>query len=393
MSPRLRGFLGPLLICTALAALGFATGYMARGLWPPTSDRYALLRESQSLLVDNFFGQLPDEVSMERGMVRGMLQQVGDPYTVYVEPAAHEIETGTLAGEYGGIGAVLSRDQAGKVHLVPFPDGPAARAGVTEGDVLVAVDGQAVGPESRLEDVEAALRGPEGTSVVVTLAPRNPGQRQLHLTITRQVIPLPSVTGYLLPDDPTIGVLVVSVLSEKTPNEIRSSYGDLVRRGAHSMILDLRGNAGGLLESGVDLARFFLASGTVMIEQRRSGPEIVYEILAPGEGSAIPLCVLVDGSTASAAEIVAAALQANQRAPLVGVPTYGKGSVQLIFELRDGSSLHVTNARWLAPYREILDGKGLQPDIVVEAGDGASIADPFLSAAAHWLQDHEETTP
>jgi carboxyl-terminal processing protease len=349
--------------------------------------------EAHEYLGQYFIEDLPPDVELERGMIQGMLQVLGDPYTAYVEPRAHELESDTLAGEYGGIGTYVSIDEAGLVHLVPFADGPAARAGVMEGDVLLAIDGQRLSPEATLQDVGAALRGPSGTSVQLLLAPRQEGEVELELTVTRETIALPSATGYLLSDDTTIGIIVVSVFSQRTPGEVQAAYDDLTGRGALGIILDLRGNPGGLLDSAVDVARFFLETGIVVFQQERDGAEQVFQVETPGAAAQIPLAVLADSSTASAAEIVAAALQANGRALVVGQPTYGKGSVQLIFDLSDGSSLHITNARWLTPDRQALDRVGLRPDILVDPASSAESGDPILAAAVQRLQAEREQRP
>ncbi len=379
--------------CSLLSVtIGFAGGFAARGLLDG-GRAYPLVAEAHEYLGQYFIEDLPPDVELERGMIQGMLQVLGDPYTSYVEPQAHELESDTLAGEYGGIGTYVSIDEAGLVHLVPFADGPAARAGVMEGDVLLAIDGQRLGPESTLQDVGAALRGPAGSSVQLLLAPRQEGGVELEIAVTRETIALPSATGYLLPDDPTIGVIVVSVFSQRTPGEVRAAHDDLTGRGAMAIILDLRGNPGGLLDSAVDVARFFLETGIVVFQQERDGTEQVFRVETPGAAIQIPLAVLADGSTASAAEIVAAALQANGRALVVGQPTYGKGSVQLIFNLSDGSSLHITNARWLTPDRQALDRAGLQPDILVDPASSAGSGDTILAAAVQRLQAEREQRP
>lgn len=379
--------------CSLLSVtIGFAGGFAARGLLDG-GRAYPLVAEAHEYLGQYFIEDLPPDVELERGMIQGMLQVLGDPYTSYVEPQAHELESDTLAGEYGGIGTYVSIDEAGLVHLVPFADGPAARAGVMEGDVLLAIDGQRLGPESTLQDVGAALRGPAGSSVQLLLAPRQEGGVELEIAVTRETIALPSATGYLLPDDPAIGVIVVSVFSQRTPGEVRAAHDDLTGRGAMAIILDLRGNPGGLLDSAVDVARFFLETGIVVFQQERDGTEQVFRVETPGAAIQIPLAVLADGSTASAAEIVAAALQANGRALVVGQPTYGKGSVQLIFNLSDGSSLHITNARWLTPDRQALDRAGLQPDILVDPASSAGSGDTILAAAVQRLQAEREQRP
>jgi carboxyl-terminal processing protease len=372
-----------------LAGLGFLAGYLVRG---QAAHAFPLLSQAHVLLQEHYLDPLPDETLLQRGMIRGMLQELGDPFTIYVEPASHELESDQLSGEYGGIGVLLTLDQEGNVHLVPAAGGPADLAGVQEGDILTAINGAPLEPGAGLEVVSAALRGPAGTRVRLTLLSGDSGDVR-QITVVREVIPLPSVTGYLMPDDRSTGVLAVTSFTERTPDELSTAYTDLRSRGAEKMILDLRGNSGGLLDSGIDVARYFLGSGVVVIERGREGDEQVHRVEQAGAASETPLAVIIDGATASAAEIVAAALQENSRAPLIGQPSYGKGSVQLIFDLSDGSSLHVTSARWLTPSGNQIDGVGLRPDVPVDPAGAAQGSDPFLQAALGWLNGPRDGAP
>ena len=362
-------------------------GYQLRAVWPPASEKYGLLKEAHRLLENHYLSELPDQLNLERGMIHGMVERLGDPYTHYVEPAAHEIQTDDLSGEYGGIGAYISRGEDKRIHLIPFIDGPAARAGIQEGDILLAVDNQIIDDDTSLEMIIAMVRGPVGTSVNLILASRIPGGDDIILNIVREAFPIPSVTGYLLPTDPKIGVIVITLFSDKTPEEVEESFLNLKSRGIETMVLDLRDNPGGLLDSGVDVARFFLSDGVILIEERRGGVKEIFQVETEGSAVDIPLAVLVNEYTASAAEVVAAALQANHRAPLIGTATLGKGSVQLVLELSDQSSLHVTASRWKTPQGIILDFQGLQPDLPVTIDDGES--DAIMLAAVDWLQSEQ----
>ena len=362
-------------------------GYQLRAVWPPASEKYGLLKEAHRLLENHYLSELPDQLNLERGMIHGMVERLGDPYTHYVEPAAHEIQTDDLSGEYGGIGAYISRGEDKRIHLIPFIDGPAARAGIQEGDILLAVDNQIIDDDTSLEMIIAMVRGPVGTSVNLILASRLPGGDDIILNIVREAFPIPSVTGYLLPTDPKIGVIVITLFSDKTPEEVEESFLNLKSRGIETMVLDLRDNPGGLLDSGVDVARFFLSDGVILIEERRGGVKEIFQVETEGSAVDIPLAVLVNEYTASAAEVVAAALQANHRAPLIGTATLGKGSVQLVLELSDQSSLHVTASRWKTPQGIILDFQGLQPDLPVTIDDGES--DAIMLAAVDWLQSEQ----
>ena len=373
-----------ILYSLILVVSAMFAGYQLRSVWSPASEEYGLLREANRLLENHYLNELPERITLERGMIHGMVDRLGDPYTNYVEPAAHEIQTDDLSGEYGGIGAYLSRGEDKRIHLVPFDDGPAARAGIQEGDILIAVDHQTIDDNTSLETILAMVRGPSGTSVNLVLAARKPGDDVISLDIVREAFPIPSVTCYLLPEDPKIGVIVITLFSDKTPQEVEDSFLNLKSRGMETMVLDLRNNPGGLLDSGVDVARFFLSDGVILIEELRGGVKEVFRAETEGDAVDIPLAVLVNEYTASAAEVVAAALQANNRAPLIGTPTFGKGSVQLVFELSDQSSLHVTASRWQTPQGITLDFHGLQPDIPVTIDDGEH--DAIMLTAVDWLQ-------
>ena len=198
--------------------------------------------------------------------------------------------------------------------------------------------------------------------------------------ITRAEIPTPSLEWRLLDDSPQtadVGYMRQTLFSERSPQEMRQAIEELRNAGAHRFIWDLRGNPGGLVNSAVEMVDMWLESGTILIEEKAGGTRQSFEA-TPGElAASAPLAVIVDGASASASEIVAGALRDNDRAQLVGEKTFGKGSVQLIHELPDQSSLHVTNAQWLTPKAQQISGQGLTPDIAVGPGQ-----DPLLAAIA-----------
>jgi len=267
---------------------------------------------------------------------------------------------------------------------VPFPDGPAFRAGIAEGDVLLAIDGVALSDQSSLDEITSRLRGPEGSEVTLTVGrtPEDPAPRSLRLV--RETFPLPSVASYLYPDDTAIGVVRIRLFTATTPAEVDDAVQDLTDRGAAGLVVDLRGNPGGLFESAVDTARLFLTSGPIVTEVRVDGSGPSYKVEAAGRWSASPVVLVVDGGTASAAELLAAVLQQHGRAALAGQATLGKGSVQSVFPLSDGSSLHLTTAVWELPDGDELPSIGLSPDIPVNLD--ASDPDASLRTAAAWLR-------
>jgi carboxyl-terminal processing protease len=374
-----------------LVALAFASGWVARDLLAARplpnplapAPEYPLLTEARQLLAARFIRALPDDKTLEYAAVHGMVSAVRDPYTVFVEPQNHELQTQTLQGEFGGIGVSLQQRKTDQAFvLTPILDSPAAKAGIVDGDVLLAVDGQPLTPALTMDAVTALVRGPIGTPVTIT-AQHVDGQ-SLSVTIIRQRIEIPSATWKLAETAPSVGIITLSRFSEKSPAEVERALNELQAQGAARFVLDLRNNGGGLLESGVKVATLFLDGGVVMYETQRDAPEKVYS--APNNQSfaaTAPLVVIVNGNTASAAEIVAGALLDRNRAPLIGQKTFGKGSVQLVYDLSDKSSLHVTAYLWYTPARRELDGQGLVP--TYEVAPGTDGRDPEMEHALNLL--------
>jgi carboxyl-terminal processing protease len=373
------------LALVLFTALGFAGGVLLSPRLQVSGGEWPILHQAYQILVDNGFKPAPQSPGLEYGMIRGMVQAYDDPYTQFVEPIQHELESNTLQGSFGGIGVRIGRDSDNNVILYPLPDGPAKQAGLLEGDRLLMIEKLEIASETTDEQVQAALRGPVGERVKITIA-RAPDYQPVELSIKRAEIPLPSVTWHLDPDSPTLGVIEVNVVAASTPDEIQKAVEDLRTRGAEGYILDLRDNYGGLLTAGIDTARLFLKEG-VIIEQQYKGRDVEsYEVEKPGPLAEIPLAILVNKNTASAAEIIAGALKAHGRAKLIGESTYGKDTIQLVFDLKDGSSLHITSAHWWIPgLAPMLQGTGVQPDVTIMNTDGSSGPDPAERAAADLL--------
>lgn len=369
-------------ICTSV---GFGAGFLLRGQLSPDTARWEILAQAYEILQQHGLKEAPPGSSLEYGMIRGMLQAYDDPYTIFVEPAQHELETNTLEGSFGGIGVRLGRDSENYPVLYPFPDSPAARAGVQEGDRLVKVDELEITPATSTDAIQAAVRGPVNQRVRLTVQ-RPPDYQEYQFEIRRAEIPLPSVTWHLDSQEARLGVIEINVIAASTPDEVLKAAQDLQGRGAAALVLDLRDNFGGLLTAGVDTARLFLRQGTVIEQQYKGKAVETFRVEKPGPLAEIPLAILINQHTASAAEIIAGALQAQGRARLVGAPSYGKDTIQLVFNLKDDSSLHVTSARWWIPdLAAPLGGNGLQPDVLVESGPEADKPDAVLQAAMELL--------
>lgn len=372
------------LIIILFITVGFAGGYAVRSILESSESKWQILEQAYQILSKNGLKDLPDNPTLEYGMIRGMLQAYDDPYTMFVEPAQHELESNTLEGKFGGIGVRLGRDEQGSVVLYPLPNTPAEDAGILENDRLIKVDDLQITPQTDLDTIQAAIRGRVGHWITITIS-RPPDNQLMVFRIKRVEIALPSVTSHLDPDEPRLGVIEVNLIAETTPDEITRAMTDLTQRGASAFVLDLRDNSGGLLNSGVEVSRLFLKSG-VIIEQQYKGQQVEQFLVdKPGALSETPMVILINNNTASAAELIAGAMKANQRAKLVGSPTYGKNTIQLVFNLKDGSSLHVTSARWWIPGLEPpIEGNGVQPDIWIEESE-SNIPDAALLTASRLL--------
>jgi carboxyl-terminal processing protease len=369
------------LLSGSAAAFAYVAGYAGGVQAERRQDHYQLLGEVRGLLEQYHLGGLPSETALEYGAVRGLLSALNDPYSVFLEPPSQELETQNLQGEFGGIGVSIRRDSAGLVRMSPFPDYPAMHAGIDEGDQLLQIDDHTVQTDTALDTISAWVRGPIGSQVRIGF--RHADGAIQTATLTRVKVEIPSVAGRLLDQNPSVGLVAISRFSDKTPAETQILISSLVARGARSVILDLRDNGGGLLDSGIKTADLFLTDGIIMFEDQQGQPEKTYAVTAPGAYSQLPLAVIVNHGTASASEIVAGALRDKGRAPLIGQATYGKGSVQLIFELPDHSSVHITTARWYTPSRTKIDGTGLKPDYPIDPGTNGS--DPEVDRALEYL--------
>lgn len=383
-------FLAGGLCALALFALGAAshwlysqrlaaTGSAATAAVSQPPDLYA---EAWRLVERDFYGEFPSPTQRTYGAIRGSLQTLNDPYTYFIEPEPAVREQEQLQGHFGGIGAYLLLHEDGYIRLSPMVERPAQRAGVQEGDRLLAIDGLTLPWPADRDQATNLLRGAVGSVVQITVTR---GTEQLHFSITRAQIELPTVSWRLLTEAPAIGYLRIERFSGLTSAELAEALPALTAAGANAgLILDLRGNPGGLLDAAVAALGPFLDGGVVLEERQARGESQFYRAPAGGVALTWPLAVLIDEGSASAAEIMAGALADRNRATLVGRTTFGKGSIQRVHRLADGSAVHVTFARWYTPGGRQIDGQGLPPAIFVPAD--AAGEDPILAAALAHLQ-------
>jgi carboxyl-terminal processing protease len=324
----------------------------------------------------------PDKLNAEKlaaGAARGMVDAVGDPYTTLSSPQQSDLTAAQLRGSFDGIGVELDRRDGQLKVVSPISGSPAERAGVRSGDAIVAVDGQEIASLS-VDTISGRIRGPRGTSV--SLGVVRDGE-QMDIVVVRDTIRVESVRGRLVGGDTPLAYVRISTFSEPTSQQLREQLGALLGQGSRGVVLDLRGNPGGYLTSAVDVASTFIKDGVVLYQERGAdGARRPYRTTGTPQAPDVPIVVLIDRGSASAAEIVAGALRDNTRAVLIGEKTFGKGTVQELHKLSDDSQLRITVAQWLTPSGQAVQGQGLSPDFEVASVDGS---DAPLEAAVQYL--------
>lgn len=389
-------------LIAATLLIVFAAGYATR--WLASSDHSSetqpgtanasqtpdlgVFWEAWNILQRDFYGDQPANQSRTYGAIKGLTAAYDDPYTVFVEPEPRQREREDLSGAFGGIGAWITVDEAGSMVLEPMPGRPAEKAGILKGDILQAVAGQPLDPALSVDEVVALIRGPIGEPIDLTVQ-RAGAAEPLTIAVVRERIETPSVEWRALEEAPQVGYIALRQFTERTAEELDRALEELSQQEIDYLIVDLRHNGGGLLQSSIDVASRFLNDGVVLYERRNNGDEQVYRVRSAQRAPAWPMVILVDGGTASASEIVAGALQDRGRATLLGETTFGKGSVQLVYDLSDGSSVHVTVARWITPNGHEINGIGLTPEQIVPHEDGR---DAPLEQAIRTLTEHETST-
>jgi carboxyl-terminal processing protease len=357
------------------------------------SEGYAILDEIEGILQEDFVN--PDAVNpdlLHDGAIQGLIESLGDPHTVYISPEDFAVGIDIISGAFEGIGAQVDQDPvSGAIVIVaPFRDSPAEKAGILPGDVLISVNGESAEGWS-VADAVKKIRGPQGTDV--TLVVRHEDQTEVEVTIKRDTIEVPTVFA----DDVTgqdgnpidnLAYLEIQQFTEQTPSNLDQELARVVDAGYEGLILDLRRNPGGGLDSTVQVADMFLDDGIILTQVDRDGKETVYEAHEGTEAGDLPIVVLVGPGSASGSEVLAAALHDHDRATLIGEKTFGKGSVNHIRNLSNGGALYVTIARWRTPNGDLIEGVGLEPDVAVALTpeDVEADRDTQLFAAIDFLQ-------
>ncbi|MFN2125501.1 MAG: S41 family peptidase [Candidatus Promineifilaceae bacterium] len=322
--------------------------------------------EVWGLINDEFDGQLPEDKELLYGAIAGSLNSLDDAYTRFIRPEIAERLRDDLDGSVSGIGAIVRPSDDGIIEIVRPLDGqPADLAGLKAGDLIIAVDGQSIAGMS-FDEVLLMIRGPQGESVSLTIM-REGAQEPLEFDLVRAEFEVPVVETQLFDEETrTIAYLRLSSFTRAADQEVTDALTTLLAQNPDGMILDLRDNGGGFLDQAVAIADRFLPEGIVLYERNNAGS--VNETFRSQTGDIaeeIPLVLLVNAGSASASEIVAGAVKDNGRGILIGETTFGKGSVQHVHTLSDGSELRVTIARWFTPNNLSISEEGITPDIEV----------------------------
>lgn len=338
-----------------------------------TYEGLKVFTEILSLVESNYVEDVESKELLE-GAIRGLLQTL-DPHTSYMTPEVFKEMQVETEGEFGGLGIEVTIQDDILTVVAPIEETPAHKAGVKAGDRIVKVDGKATKNMTLVEAVRL-MRGPVGDPITISVM-RKGKEEPIDITIVRDLIHIQSVRSRIV--EPSIGYIRIRSFNKTTSNDLRKTLKELEGEGMSHLILDVRNNPGGLLDQAVETAGLFLEPGKKIVSIKGRYPNQLMPPFTANKGghTGYPMVVLINGGSASASEIVAGALQDYGRAVLIGTSTFGKGSVQTIVPLSDGSGLRLTTAKYYTPKDRLIQGKGIEPDIMVGNETPDDIADDF----------------
>lgn len=329
----------------------------------PVSDAAETKLELLEQLVDSYYKDDKDGEAMTEGLYKGYIDGLGDPYSVYYDKEETKALQETTSGEYSGVGAVLTQDaETGVITILQvYPDSPAEEAGLKDNDILYKVNDEEV-TGIDLTEVVSHIKGDEGTTVDITVL-RGTSAKEISTTATRRKIEAVTVTYEMM--EGRVGYIQISEFSSVTCEQYKSALEDLEKQGMERLVVDLRSNPGGNLDTVVDILDLMLPEGTVVSMKDKQGEETVYSSDAEHTFDK-PLVVMMNGYSASASEIYAGAIQDYGAGEIVGTQSYGKGVVQQVFDLKDGTSVKLTIAEYFTPSGRSIHGEGITPDVEID---------------------------
>jgi len=369
-----------LAVSLALCSVAFAA--------KPEEDRFApLKRFSQVMdLVENHYVKPVTRNELIDGAIVGMLQQL-DPHSSFLSKDEFKEMQVSTSGEFGGIGIEISMENGRLTVISPIDDTPADKAGIKAGDVILEIEGEST-QDMTLVDAVQKIRGPKGKAVSLTLVHKDQ-QKPFKVKVVRDTIPIISVKSNEV--EPGYLYIRLTRFNENTTAELKQALADYQAKSGKPLkgaILDLRNNPGGLLEQAVNVSDVFLPSGQIVsIKGKNQEQEKVFSAKGDGADVAVPLVVLINSGSASASEIVAGALKDHKRALLVGEKTFGKGSVQTVIPLSDGSGIKLTTALYYTPSGRSIQAEGIEPDFMVPLQDAESDRDKL--SANHQFRERD----
>ncbi|MBU87680.1 MAG: S41 family peptidase [SAR202 cluster bacterium] len=347
--------------------------------------------EAFSIINHDFIDKhLIDPAKMSETAVDAMVESLDNKHTSYIRPEAFSVQNEDFKGKFGGIGAQVSSAPDGKGVIItkPLPNTPAEKAGIKAGDRIIAVNGEDATDWSVLEAVNK-IRGPEGTKVTITV--EHVGSLDpIDITVVRGIIDQPSVFSRDIPETEYTKIRLTQFTAE-TPNEFRKELKSATSSGKKGIVLDLRGNPGGLLSATVEVASELLPQGIITYEIDATGNRTDWPTMSGGSYLEVPIVTLIDKYSASGAEVLVGALQDAGRSILIGETTFGKGSVNIVRGLSNGGGIYLTHGRWYTPNGRMIEEVGIEPDVVVSYPAGSK-EDPQLKAAIDQLNFQNNNT-
>lgn len=349
------------LLAVAILALSFGVGYDLGGQSVLDEDVVSVEQAWYFIFNDYVDKAKLNSDNMSRAAIEGMIEELDDPYTSYLSDEVYQLGLGSLAGEIEGIGAQVGIRDDKLTIIAPIAGSPADKAGIRAGDVILEVDGKSTA-EMSLAEAVLTIRGTKGTAVRLLVLHEDESE-PVEIEIIRDTIELTSVLFEMKED---IAYIYITHFSRQTDEELVPVLVSLAEKGARGIILDLRSNPGGLLDEVVDITSHFLTEGVVVSVVDNKGGQVFHDVKTSEVVTDLPVVILVNGFSASGSEVLSGALQDHGRATVAGSKTFGKGSVNILRELENGSAIYITTARWLTPNGRLIEGEGIEPDIELE---------------------------